>query len=137
MHQKERVVTQIETSKVIVALRGDDIVHVFYKKGTMLDLKLQDEMIGYFNELAGGRKLPFIFEADSNVGVTREARNRALIIEHLTPISCTAIYAQNFIYKLLGEFYLLVKRPKTPYMVFTDFQAAIDWLLKTHHRITD
>ena len=102
-----------------------------------LDVALQDEMVGYFNQVAGDRKLPFIFEADVNVGVTREARHRALSIEHLTPISCTAIYAQNFIYKLLGDFYLIIKWPKSPYMVFTDFQQGIDWLLKTHHRLMD
>jgi hypothetical protein len=44
------------------------------------------------------------------------------------------IYAQNFIYKLIGDFFLLIKRPKTPYMVFTNFQESIDWLLKTHHK---
>ena len=137
MHQEERLITKIETDKVIVGLRGDDIVHVYYKKGTVLNPSLQDEMVHYFNEISGKRKLPFIFEADLNVGVTREARNRALELEHLTPISCTAIYAQNFVYKLLGDFYLFIKRPKSPYMVFTDFQQGIDWLLKTHHKLMD
>lgn len=137
MHQKDRLIKQLETEKVIVGLRGDDIIHVYYKRNTIVDPPLQDEMIVYFNDLADGRKLPFIFEADDHVGVTREARNRALEIEHLTPICCTAIYAQNFIYKLMGDFYLMIKRPKTPYMVFTDFQEAIDWLLKTYHKNED
>ncbi|MCE3296713.1 MAG: hypothetical protein K0R65_2427 [Crocinitomicaceae bacterium] len=137
MYQEDRLITKIETDKVIVGLRGDDIVHVYYKRGTILNPELQDLMVGYFNEIAGNRKLPFIFEADVNVGVTREARYRALQIEDQTPISCTAIYAQNFIYKLLGDFYLLINRPKCPYMVFTDFQHAIDWLQKMHHKIMD
>lgn len=134
MHQQEKIVKQIETSQVIVALRSDDILHIFYKKNTLLDSALQDEMIGYFNELAGGKKLPFIFESDGNVGMTKEARHRATTLEPFMPISCSVIYAQTFIHKVLGDFFLLIKRPKTPYMVFTDFQEAIDWLLKTHHK---
>ncbi|MGV3630137.1 MAG: hypothetical protein ACO1O6_02975 [Bacteroidota bacterium] len=131
------VIKQIETPKVIVALRKDDILHIFYKKNTMLTAELQDEMIGYFNRLAGERKIPFIFEAHGNVGMSTEARNRATSLEPLMPVSCSVIYAQNFFIKLLGDFFLLIKRPKTPYMVFTDFQAAIDWLLKTHQKIKD
>lgn len=134
MHQRERIVKQIETPSVIVALRSDDILHIFYKKSTVLDPALQDEMIGYFNELAGKRKIPFIFEADSNVSMTREARNRATGLEPQMPISCSVIYAQNFMYKLIGDFFLMIKRPKTPYSVHTDFQEAIDWLLKTHRK---
>ena len=137
MYQAERIIKHIETDRIIVGLRGDDIVHVYYKKNTVVDPALQDEMIPYFKELTGGRKLPFIYEADEHVGVTKEARHRALELESQKSISCTAIFAQNFIYKLLGDFYLLIKRPSMPYMVFTDFQEGIDWLLKTHHKITD
>ena len=130
------IVKQIETPKVIVALRSDDILHIFYKKGTILDPALQDEMIGYFNELAGKRKIPFIFEADANVAMTKEARYRATSLEPQMPITCSVIYAQNFIYKLIGDFFLMIKKPKTPYMVFTSFQDAITWLLKTHRKVT-
>lgn len=135
MHQKEMILEQIETDKVIVALRKDDIIHVFFKKGIILDPALQDEMIPYYHRMTNGRKLPFIFEADANIGVTREARHRALSLEDVTPLTCAAVYAQNFIYRLLGDFYLLVKRPKTPYMVFTDFREGISWLLDTHRKL--
>jgi hypothetical protein len=130
------IIRQIETPKVIVALRSDDILHVFYKKGTILDPALQDEMIGYFKELAGNRKIPFIFEPDANVSMTREARHRATGLEPQMPITCSVIYAQSFIHKVIGDFFLMIKRPKTPYLVFTNFEEAISWLLKTHARIT-
>lgn len=133
MREIDQIEEKIETDKVIVARRKDGILHVYYKRNTVLTHELQLEMIGYFNQLSK-EKCPFIFESASGVKMTQEAREKATSLESQMPISCSTIFAENFFIKVLGSFYLKIKKPKTPYIVSTNFSEAIRWLKETHSR---
>jgi hypothetical protein len=129
MHQEEHIIKKIEHPKAIVAMRDDGIVHVYYKKGILLDFQMQLELLEIFNEITD-KASPFIFEAASGVRITKEARNKATTLEDRFPCSCSAIYAQNYFFLVIGNFFAKIKRPKTPYRVFTSFPDAIEWIKK-------
>lgn len=133
MQQVERILHKLDHPKAIVAMRDDGIVHVYYKEHTELSYPLQLELLELFNQLSQ-KPVPFIFEAGRGVKITKEARNKATSLEDRFPCSCSAIYAQNFFYQIIGNFFAKVKRPKSPYRVFTSFPDAIEWLNKTHHQ---
>lgn len=131
MHQKEKLIKTIETNCAIVGLRDDGIVHVYYKSHIKLDVELQLEMIEIFNEITGKVMHPFIFEAGDFCYVTKEARDNAVVIEDLTPISCSVVYANTLAYKIIADFYMRINKPKNPYKVVNKFEKGVEWLL-TH-----
>ena len=49
-------------------------------------------------------------------------------MEDRFPGHCYAIVAHNLAYKIVANFYLKVKKPKTPFKVFSDEDSALVWL---------
>ena len=118
----------IEIPEAFIRLRSDDIVHVHYKKNTVLDVELQLRMRKIFDEMAGLRKLKFIFSGDEGFILTKEARENASLRQRESPISAYAIIANNLGYKIVANFYIKVVKPKGQYKVFNKFDEALAWL---------
>ncbi|MBI2258500.1 MAG: hypothetical protein HYU67_06330 [Flavobacteriia bacterium] len=130
MTQEEYIANKIETDKFIVAMRTDNIVHVFYKDNLNIDKPTLKELVFAFNEICNGLEHCFIFEAGKNVKMNNEARNYTFELEILTPFKATCVIAQNKFYKLLAEFFYYIKKPIKPYNFFTKFEEGIEWLKK-------
>lgn len=128
MNQKERIIKKHETNDYIIGLRDDGIVHVLYKDGSELDVKMQLEMLEVYKQVCHNKLTPFIFEAEEYVTITKEARDNATSLEDESPLSMSAIIVKNLAHKLIADFYLKFNKPKRPYKVFKNFQEGIDWL---------
>jgi hypothetical protein len=124
-HQK-----QIRINEATVTLRNDGIVHVLFHNNVVLDLPLQMLLLNIYNEITERRKHPFLFEALSGIKVTREAKENAIRIEADAPGSAYAVLAPTLAYQVVANFYLKVRRPKSPYRVFRNEDAAVEWLKK-------
>ena len=133
MKQIDQIVRQIETEEAIVALRKDGIVHVYYKRGTVINVELQTSIYKIFHEITGGVRTPFIFEAGEYCSVTKEARANAIATEDITPTSATVVYVHNLAYRMIAEFYYKFNKPKQPYKVCTTFEEGIEWLLSLNN----
>ncbi|HYG52771.1 MAG TPA: hypothetical protein VD905_17830, partial [Flavobacteriales bacterium] len=72
------IVKAIDFTEAVIKLRSDNIVHVTYKTGTVLDVPLQMRMLDMYHEICDSRKLPFLFDAMDHVTVTREAKINAI-----------------------------------------------------------
>lgn len=132
MTQKEELVQIIENSSYIIGLRKDDIIHIFFKPNTLINIELQNEMLTAFDRICGGKKKGFIYEGVGSINVTSEARKNALAMENLLPIKASVVIAKNSLQRLLADFYYFINKPKLPYNVFTKFEEGIRWL-KQHH----
>jgi hypothetical protein len=129
MTQKEELVEVIEGDRYIVGLRNDDIVHVFFKPNTVINLELQNEMETVFESICAGEKKCFIYEGvGASIHVTREARKNALKMEQNLPVKASAVITRNSLQRLLADFYYFINKPKLPYNVFTKFDDGIKWL---------
>lgn len=123
-----KIIKEINLPEASIALREDGIVHVHYHKDTVLDIPLQLRMLDAFNELTETKLTPFLFTASDGVNVTPEARDNAIKTEENTPCYGTAVIVANTAYLLIANFYLRVNKPKRPYRVFKNEEAAIEWL---------
>lgn len=128
MHQAEKVIRKIEKFNMIVAMRNDGLVHVFYLPNTEITVDLQNEMYKMYEEITEGKKAKFIFEGGEFVSITKEARENAILMEDSTPTLSSAIVVQNLGQKIIADFYYMVNKPKQPYKVFWSFEKAIEWL---------
>jgi hypothetical protein len=122
------IINTIETSEVTVRLRKDGIVHTTFSKGAVLDLELQTKLLDINIKITGGKKSYFIYDAQDNVTITKEARDNAIRIEHLAPVKASAVVANNLAYRLIANFYMKFNKPKTPFRVFENLEKGIAWL---------
>jgi len=123
-----KIIKEIYLPEASIVLREDGIVHVRYHKNIVLDIPLQLKMLEKFNEITKGKLTPFLFTAADGVHVTPEARDNAVKTEEDSPCNGTAVVVTNIAYLLIANFYLKFNKPKRPYKVFKDEEAAIEWL---------
>ena len=122
------IIKEIKIEEATVKLRSDGIVHVYYHKNTLLDVKLQKKMLVIFNEITGIKKSSFIFEADEGLVLTKEARDNAITMEDKTPVIATAVVADNLAYRIVANFYIKVNKPKGAYRIVSSVEEGAKWL---------
>lgn len=137
MKEPQNIIRQIENEFAIVGLRNDGIVHVYYKPNTEISVPVQEIMLTAFNEITGGKKHLFIFQADQYVTVNKEARINAISMEAKTPIKATVVYVTNLAHKIVAEFYYKFNKPVQPYKVASEFEDGIKWLLEIDNEIDE
>lgn len=121
----------MENDSVEVTLRDDGIVHVRFMNNAVVDIKLQEKLHVMYESLCGKKKHPFLFSAVKNVAVTKEARKNAQKLEAVSPISKTAILAQNTLQRMIAQFYYRFNRPQLPFRIFKKEEEAVKWLLSS------
>jgi hypothetical protein len=100
------------------------------KQGIEVDVYEITEMLKYVEEFMGYVKHYAVVDFGSNVMSTTEARNKYAESNYIQ----TYRIADAFLVKSLGvrivaNFFIKITRPKTPTKLFTDEQAAINWLI--------
>lgn len=131
MKQSEHLIKTIDDPDFVLGLRGDGIVHVYYKSNTVIDVDMQDRIRVAAFKLTNDVKHPCLFEAGDYVSLTKEARANAIKKEDDFPASASAVLVQNLAYKMIADFYYKVHKPKQAFKVFRNIDEAIEWL-KTH-----
>jgi len=122
------IVKELDFKEVNISLKSNNIMYVTFKDNCVLDIDLQMKLIDSYNQMTEGKLTRFIFLANENVTITKEARDNAILIEDISPLGASAIIVTNLAYKLIANFYLKFNKPKRPYKVFDNEQAAVEWL---------
>jgi hypothetical protein len=128
IEKDEDIIDLLEIPEVIVRLRRDGIVHVTFRKDTVFDIVIQMNLLKLNNQITTGKKSYFIFVAEENVSITREARDNATKIEDLSPTVGSVVVANNLAYRMIANFYVKFNRPKHPFKVVGTFDEAVRWL---------
>jgi hypothetical protein len=131
MTQTDQLIQKIELPESIIGLRKDGILHVYIKPHIEITIDYQLRQLEVFNQITGGKPHPAIYEAGEYVTVGSEARDHAITLESKTPTLCKVVYVKSLAHKIIAEFYYKFNKPRQPYKVFSDFDAGIQWLLKT------
>lgn len=137
MKEQDQIVRKIENDFAIVGLRKDGIVHVYFKPHTDLTVTVQEILLVIYNEITGGEKMPFIFQAGEYCTVSREARENTSKIEPLSPTKASVVYVNTLAHKLVAEFYYKFNKPSQPYKVVSEFSDGIRWLLQVSKEIDE
>jgi hypothetical protein len=135
MKEQERIVAKIENDFAIAGKRDDGIIHVYFKPHTEITVTVQEIMLVVYNELTGGRKMPFIFQAGEYCTINKEARENANKLEPLSPTKASVVYVNTLAHKLIAEFYYKFNKPVQPYKVVWEFSEGIRWLLEVDKEI--
>lgn len=122
------IVKELDFKEVNISLKSNNIMYVTFKDDCVLDIDLQMKLLDSYNKITEGKLTRFIFLANENVTITKEARDNAILIEDISPLGASAIIVTNLAYKLIANFYLKFNKPKRPYKVFDNEQAAVEWL---------
>ncbi len=121
-------VKTVEIDEAIITLRSDGIVSVHFKERIEIGVELQTRMFGIYQDICEGKKRPFLISANEYCSVTEEAKEFAIEMESEYPGTCTAVVAHNLAYQIIANFYLKVKKPKSPFRVFRNKESALKWL---------
>lgn len=128
MNLEPSIITEIDLPEARIRHASDGIVYVKFKKDLVIDVTVQMHLLGVYNKMLDHKLTPFLFEAEEGVTITKEARDNAGSIEDISPLGFTAVVVKNIAHALIANFYLKVNKPKRPYKVFNDREAAISWL---------
>lgn len=131
MNQTHRLLGSVEHDDVIIGLRDDHIVHIYFKPNCEINGRTEERVRQAVQKLANpGRLLPVIFEAGEFVAIDPESRNNLHDVNFELPVLCYAVYVRNAAQRLLANYYRKLARPVRPFSTFRDFQSGIDWCLK-------
>lgn len=131
MHQTNRIVRSLELNHAIVALRDDDIIHIYFKQEAEINPKLQDEILYACQKLAEpGKAYPYVYEAGEFITLSKDARKHAIEIEKKRPSNVFVMVVQNLAQKILANHYYKDEAPIRPYQIKVKFEEAIEWLIQ-------
>lgn len=137
MKEQDQLIRKIENDFAIVGMRKDGIVHVYFKPHTELTVTVQEVLLVVYNEITGGEKHPFIFQAGEYCTISKDARENAGKIEHLSPAKASVVYVNTLAHKLIAEFYYKFNKPVQPYKVVSEFSDGIRWLIQVNREIDE
>lgn len=96
----------IETERVVIGLRKDGVLHVYYKSQTSIDKDFQHWLLIAYNYVTEGKKYPFIIEGGEFVEVKKEGKEYLEEIQEEVPIISNAILVNNTAQLILASFFI-------------------------------
>ncbi len=115
-----------KTVRFRVLLNG--VVHYTYL--SKVEVTEVDHMENFeaLKTLSKGEKLKLIVDSNGFVSLTPEAKKLVRKLEVVAPIEKRAFVARNLGEKIMTNFYLTFYKPIIPTKVFTNYNAAFEWL---------
>jgi hypothetical protein len=129
--QQGEIVQTIALSSMMLHLDKQQIIHITYLKGEVIDVKEKMEEKNALLQLTKGIKHPVLISFESYVTITKEAKEYSILIEREQPFLAVAILVENLAYQLMADFYFKFYKPKVAYNVFKSYPLAIEWLQHT------
>lgn len=105
------------------------------------DIDLQPEHVQQMkkanHELAAGRRYAVLVTSHPYSSFSPEARVYSARPEFVQDTIASALVIQSMAQRLVGNFYLQVNRPHIPTRLFTDREAALEWLREEVRRAAE
>ena len=119
----------LDTPYVHFELR-DDLLIGTYKKGLKVTLEIAKEIVKTRLEFTDYKPKLTLALNQGVISMTKEARDYLASDEGIRGVLAGAIVLDSPVGSFLGNFYLLVSKPKVPARIFTKNEEAIKWLSK-------
>ncbi|MCB1191875.1 MAG: STAS/SEC14 domain-containing protein [Leptospiraceae bacterium] len=118
----------IKTSNTTHWIDEEGIIHSLFDPQTSDTLETAKENIEADKQLAEGKQLPLLVDIRNLKSQSREAQNYYADEEALKVLSACAILIDSGLSKVIGNFFIAVKKPKLPTRLFTSESEALQWL---------
>jgi len=125
----EEVTRSTETTKGMVQLYSNGILHQTYNDGT--ELTKEDSLAEielYSNEYCRDMKRPILVDIRNIKAISKESRNIYSSEETEKCLSAAALLIGNPVSRIMGNFYLGLNKTIMPAKMFTSVKEASDWL---------
>lgn len=99
-----------------------------YYGNVLLDMELADKISRHICRLAEGEAVPQLFIACEGLNVTKQVREWGTTSLANRYTSLSAVVCDQLAHRILGNFVIKVQKPFRPTRMFTDPEAAIEWL---------
>lgn len=117
----------IETDKPWIE---DGIVHVVFKKGTVLSIDLAKKVVQERIKMSNGKDYPLYVDIRGVLSVDAKTRNYLSGEEGVKNALCAAVHVDNPMSKFFANLFIAVNKPIKPTKLFTDKEKAMKWLKK-------
>lgn len=126
--KNQDIVQTISFPSMIIRLDRQDIIHIRYLEGQIIDVKEKIQEKHALKAMTKGVKHAILISFESYVTVTKEAKEYSILVELEQPFLALAILVENLAYQLMADFYFKFYKPKVAYKVFKSEDKAIEWL---------
>ena len=116
-------------SKFTISNIGNRIFKLQMLDGVEITMKDAQKMSVEFRKLAKGKKFAVLLDASNNFTLRKEAMDYLSSNELTLDRIAAAFVTKSIANKLVGNFFIKVKRPSSPTKMFSDEKDAIEWLL--------
>jgi hypothetical protein len=123
----EEELKEVRTSTALIQFGGDEVFRVTFTRNSTINIDALKENQEAFASLAGDKTYPFIFAAEDNVRITPDAQQHAVTMGPANML-VIAVVVNNFLYRLIAEFYYGRNKPAVPYKVFSNADEAESWI---------
>lgn len=122
---KEKVLSH---SRIRFTEEGIMIIHC--KEDYQYEIQDVKDLVIAAGELSGGKSVPTLTIPGKYTEATKEALDFIFSKDSILYASADAFIAQSLSQKIIGNFYLKIKKPSIPTRLFTNEKSAIEWLKK-------
>lgn len=122
---------EIDLKHSQIQLTKDEIVIIRCKDDHQYEINEVQELITATGVLTKGKKLPTLTIPGKYTQATKEALDFIFSPGATIFASYDAFIAQSLSQKIIGNFYLNVKKPDIPTRLFSNEKSAIQWLKKS------
>ena len=105
-----------------------DILYSVYRDGCNIDLDTAKMLYRQRLDLTNGHTYPLFADIRRILYVSREARNFLATEQACMEISAGALLIGSSVSRFMGNFFIKINKPPIPTKLFTDKDAAIEWL---------
>lgn len=118
----------ITSSRSHYELNNDGIIIQQAINQQPLNLELAKEEVATFIKLTAGKKRPLLVIVNHNNRIPKEVR-KYYISDFLQNYgTAVAFYTESKMMKMIGSFFLGVYKTPYPFKIFSNKNAALDWL---------
>jgi hypothetical protein len=78
--------------------------------------------------LTGGRACPILVDTRRIRSISNEAREHFAMRGRMAHVNSIALLISSPVSRIIGNFYISLNRPSVPTRLFTDEEAALNWL---------
>lgn len=113
-----------------IRLSDDGIIIIYCKEDYQYELQDIQDLVEAAGELTGGKKMPTLTIPGKYTEASKEALDFIFSKDSILYASADAYIAQSLSQKIIGNFYLKIKKPSIPTRLFSNEKSALEWLKK-------
>lgn len=121
---------KIDLTHSVIVLRDDGIIELYANDHHVYIIEDVKENVKAFGELTGNKKAPILIIGGSFSSLDDQTREFMATEESLKYSKAEAFLITSLAQKILINFYIKFNKPLVPTRVFTDKEAAIEWLMR-------